>query len=87
MIRIVNIFLFLIIIVFILSVFRYYSLNIYINANNSNRPSVEQILKSKINDLPVLQNDTENVIEFNNSFNREINNEKNRSFWELLKIK
>ncbi len=87
MIRIVNIFLFLIIIVFILSVFRYYSLNIHINANSSNRPSVEQILKSKINDLPVLQNDTENVIEFNNSFNREINNEKNRSFWELLKIK
>ena len=87
MIRIVNIFLFLIIIVFIFSVFRYYSLNIHINANNSKRPNIEQILNSKINDLPVLLNDTENVIEFNNSFNREINNEKNRSFWELLKIK
>ena len=87
MIRIVNIFLFLIIIVFIFSVFRYYSLNIHINANNSKRPNIEQILKSKINDLPVLPNDTENVIEFNNSFNGEINNEKNRSFWELLKIK
>ncbi len=87
MIRILNIFLFLIIILFIFSVFRYYSLNIQINANSSNRLTTEQILKSKINDLPVLPNDTKNVIEFNNSFNREMNNEKNRSFWELLNIK
>ena len=72
---------------FIFSVFRYYSLNIQINANSSNRLTTEQILKSKINDLPVLPNDTKNVIEFNNSFNREMNNEKNRSFWELLNIK
>ena len=87
MIRILNIFLFLIIILFIFSVFRYYSLNIQINAISSNRLTTEQILKSKINDLPVLPNDTKNVIEFNNSFNREMNNEKNRSFWELLNIK
>ncbi len=35
--------------------------------------------------LPVLKNDTNNVIEFNDGFSSEINNDKPRSFWNLLK--
>ena len=44
-------------------------------------------LKEKLNNLPVLSNDTNDVIEFNNSFENEINDEKKRSFWDLLKNK
>ena len=35
--------------------------------------------------LPILENDTNNVIVFNDSFSEEINNDKLRSFWDLLK--
>ena len=48
---------------------------------------MDEILKQKIVDLPVLSNDTNNVIEFNDSFENEINENKKRSFWELLKSK
>jgi len=34
-----------------------------------------------------LTNDTNNIIEFNDSFDEEKNNEKKRSFWELLNKK
>ena len=47
--------------------------------------SIDTILQNKINDLPTLANDTNNVIEFNDSFETEINNNKKRSFWDLLK--
>ena len=39
----------------------------------------------KIFDLPVLKNDTNNVIEFNNSLKDDIEENKKRSFWNLLK--
>ena len=48
---------------------------------------VDQILNKKIVDLPLLTNDTNNVIVFNDSFESEINNNENKSFWDLLKIK
>ena len=35
-------------------------------------------------ELPILDNDTNNVIEFNTGFENE-NNKKKRSFWELFK--
>ena len=40
--------------------------------------------KEKIKDLPVLLNDTDNVIEFNNSLGNKMTNEKKRSFWDLF---
>ena len=46
---------------------------------------MEKILETKIINLPILSNDTYNVIEFNNSLEKEINNNKKRSFWDLLK--
>ena len=36
--------------------------------------------------LPTLGNDTNNVIEFNNSIDNEINTQKKRNFWNLLKF-
>ena len=76
---------FLLIIIFILSIYNYYSSNKNIDAKNYNRKNIDQILKEKIIDLPVLKNDTDNVIEFNNSLKDEIEENKKRSFWDLLK--
>ena len=54
---------------------------------SSETGELNEIIKMKISDLPVLTNDTDNVIEFNNSLESERKFEKKRSFWELLKIK
>ena len=85
MIKIFNIIMFLIIIIFILSIYNYYSSNKNVNVKNYNRENIDQILKEKIIDLPVLKNDTNNVIEFNNSLKDETEENKKRSFWDLLK--
>ena len=85
MIKIFNIIMFLLIIIFILSIYNYYSSNKNIDAKNYNRKNIDQILKEKIIDLPILKNDTNNVIEFNNSFKDEIKENKKRNFWDLLK--
>ena len=76
-----------IIIYFIFVILSYYSSNKNINAKRFNRSNIDQILKEKITDLPVLVSDTNNVIEFNNSLENEINSNKKRSFWDLLKNK
>ncbi len=85
MIKIFNIVMFLLIIIFILSIYNYYSSNKNVDAKNYNRNNIDQILKEKIIDLPVLKNDTDNVIEFNNSLIDDIEENKKRSFWDLLK--
>ena len=85
MIKILNIIMFLLTIFFTISVYNYYSSNKNINTKNYNRENIDQILKEKISDLPVLKNDTIDVIEFNNSLNNEIEENKKRSFWDLLK--
>jgi uncharacterized membrane protein len=85
MIKILNIIMFLLIIFFILSIYSYYSSKKNINAKNYNRENIDQIIKEKIIDLPVLENDTNNIIEFNNSLKNEIEENKKRSFWDLLK--
>ena len=85
MIKIFNIIMFLLIIIFILNIYNYYSSNKNIDAKNYNRKNIDQILKEKIIDLPVLKNDTDNVIEFNNSLKDGIEENKRRSFWDLLK--
>ena len=85
MIKIFNIIMFLLIIIFILSIYNYYSSNKNIDAKNYNRKNIDQILKEKIIDLPVLKNDTNNVIEFNNSLKDDVEENKKRNFWDLLK--
>ena len=75
----------LLIIIFILSIFKFYSSNKNISMKNFNRSNIDTILQNKIHDLPTLANDTNNVIEFNDSFETEINSNKKRSFWNLLK--
>ncbi len=72
------------IIFFLVLIFKYYFSNKNMKEKNYNRQNIDEIIKEKISDLPVLLNDTNNVIEFNNSIEENIN-EKKRSFWNLLK--
>ena len=85
--NIVNLFLFLCCISFFIIIYKYYfSIQNITNVTN-NRTNIETNLKDKSVNLPILKNDTNNVIEFNSGFNEEINETKPRNFWNLLKIK
>ena len=77
----------LIVLLFTFSIFKYYLSKKNLKIKNFNRSNIDQILNKKIVDLPLLTNDTNNVIVFNDSFESEINNNENKNFWDLLKIK
>ena len=83
--KIVNILTFVIILIFFLSTFKYYFSNKNIDAIKFNRKNIDQIINTKILNLPILNDDTNNVIEFNDGYSNEIINDKPRSFWNLLK--
>ena len=80
-----NIFLFIIILIFFLSTYNFYSSNINIDVKEFNRLNINKIIDSKITNLPTLNNDTNNVIEFNDGYSNEIKSNKLRGFWNLLK--
>ena len=83
--KIISILFIILIIIFFGSTFKYYSSNKNIKNKEFNRNNIDQILNDKISNLPILKNDTDNVIEFNDGFSNEIKNDKPRSFWNLLK--
>ena len=83
--KILSIFFLILVIIFFGSIFKYYSSNKNIKNKEFNRNNIDQILNDKISNLPILKNDTDNVIEFNDGFSNEIKNDKPRSFWNLLK--
>ena len=85
-IKLFNTVIFLIFIIFFVIIFKYYSSSKNMNEKNQNRLNINEIIKEKISDLPVLPNDTNNIIEFNN-YLVDTTNEKKRSFWELIKDK
>lgn len=85
MIKIVNIFFAILIFIFFLSAYKFYSSNKNIKIKDFNRNNIDQILNNKISDLPILKNDTDNIIEFNDGISNIIENDKPRSFWNLLK--
>ena len=87
MTRLINIFLLLLILTFFLITYKVYSSKKNIEVKNFNRNNIDEIVNSKISNLPVLKNDTYNVIEFNDGFSNKIKDEKPRSFWNLLKTK
>ena len=86
MLKILNILLIFLVIIFFGSIYKYYSSNKNIKAKEFNRNNIDEILNNKISNLPILKNDTNNVIEFNDGFSNEIQNDKPRSFWNLLKF-
>ena len=85
-IKLFNTVILLIFIIFFVIIFKYYSSSKNMNEKNQNRLNINEIIKEKISDLPVLPNDTNDIIEFNNSL-VDTTNEKKRSFWELIKNK
>tara|TARA_B100001121_G_C18499167_1_gene531133 strand:+ start:273 stop:542 length:270 start_codon:yes stop_codon:yes gene_type:complete len=85
MYKVLNIFMILLICIFILFIFKYYSSNKNLSNKNYNRLNIDQIINEKIDNLPILENNTNNVVEFNDSFDEEININKKRNFWDLFK--
>ena len=51
---------------------------------NSNRTNIYSKIKDNLSNLPLLKNDTDNVIEFNSGYNDKDNKVK-RNFWNLFK--
>ena len=83
--KFVSIFFLILVIMFFGTTYKFYSSNKNIKDKEFNRNNIDQILNDKISNLPVLKNDTDNVIEFNDGFSNEIKKDKPRSFWNLLK--
>ena len=86
MYKIINLFLIIFIILFFFNTYKYYSSNKNIKNVNLNRSNIEGIIKKKIANIPILENDTNSVIEFNSTFFNETQDKKKRNFWDLLKI-
>ena len=87
MYKILNIVLFILILIFFINIYFYYSSKKNVNAKDFNRININKIINEKISNLLILHNDTNDVIEFNNSISSEVINAKPRSFWNLLKLK
>ena len=85
--KIINLFFLFFILLFIFFTFKYYSSQKNIDAKDFNRKNIDEIINQKILNLPILKNNTNNVIQFNDGYSNEIKNDKSRSFWDLLKSK
>ena len=83
----INILMLLVIILFALSIFKYYFSNNITKIKHFNRSNIDEIIKNKTDNLPILKNDTNNVVKFNDTFEIELNKNKKRSFWNLLQNK
>ena len=74
-------------ILFFFYIFNYYLSNKNIKNITYNRLNIEELLKQKSINLPILTNDTKDVIEFNSGFLDDIEKSEPRKFWNLLKSK
>tara|TARA_S200000501_G_scaffold350812_1_gene368164 strand:- start:758 stop:1018 length:261 start_codon:yes stop_codon:yes gene_type:complete len=84
--KILNIFLGILILFFFFNIYIFYSSNKNLESKEFNRNNIDQIINKKISNLPILKNDTNNVIEFSDVLSNEIKKDKPRSFWNLLKF-
>ena len=85
--KLLNVIFLIIVFLFLLSIYNYYSSNKNLKTKNFNRKNIDEIISEKIIDLPILSNDTNTVIIFNDSFSNKKDNGKKRSFWDLLRSK
>ena len=76
--------------VFISSIIFFYFVGIFylseknIKQINTNRSNLSEIINDNTKDLPLIKNDTNNVINFNSGYENNNENYK-RSFWDLFK--
>jgi len=77
---------FIIILLFVYLLFAIYFSEENIKKIKKNRVNIENSFKDYLSNLPILENDTNNVITYNSSefLEKKI---KKRKFWELLKKK
>tara|TARA_A100001011_G_C14303127_1_gene841791 strand:+ start:444 stop:707 length:264 start_codon:yes stop_codon:yes gene_type:complete len=85
--KIINLVLLILFFSFFFITYKYYSSNKNIKNINMKRLTIEEMLKDRTLNLPVLENNTKKVVEFNSSFSEEIKDNQKRNFWDLLKIK
>ena len=83
--KVINIIFLFLVFAFFIFTYKYYSSKKNLETKDFNRNNINEIINTKISNLPILENDTNNVIEFNDGFLNDTNNEKTRSFWNLLK--
>ena len=84
--KIFDIFFGILILIFFFNIYTFYSSNKNLESKEFNRSNIDQIINKKILNLPILKNDTNDIIEFNDGFSNKIKNDKPRSFWNLLKF-
>ena len=85
--NVLNLFFILLVLIFFWSTYDYYSSNKNIKVKEFNHKNIDEIINKNISNIPILKNDTKNVIEFNNSITSKTNIDKPRNFWDLLKSK
>ncbi|MDC0385330.1 hypothetical protein OAM06_01355 [Pelagibacteraceae bacterium] len=85
--KIINLFFLFFILLFFFFTFKFYSSQKNIDAKDFNRKNIDEIINQKILNLPILKNNTDNIIQFNDGYSNKIKNDKSRSFWDLLKSK
>jgi len=81
--KIKNIFFLTIFFIFILLVTRYYFSERNIIFTNKSRSSYVTLLDKNVNNLPLLKNDTNNVIVYINDL-EDFKNKRKKRFWEKL---
>ena len=84
MIRVLNIIIIILLTIFFYKVFSFYSSLNNKDLISKNRENIDNIIDSKIQDIPFFKNDTNNVIEFNSGYNQNDDGNKKR-FWNLFK--
>ena len=85
MFKTINFLLVVLVLIFFYSIFKYYTSNKNLKLINFKRKNINQIIDEKTLNLPILKNNTNDVIEFNNSLSNKTDKNKSRSFWDLLK--
>ena len=78
--KFINTFFLLIVIIFFISLYKYYSSNTNIETKSYNRNNINEIISTKISDLPILINDTDDVIIFNDGLSNTNNKKKKEVF-------
>ena len=81
--KVLTIFQFLIIISFLLLTNFYYFSDKNIEKINKNRLNLSSKISKSLDELPLLINDTKNIIEYQNN-DTNLEKIKKRSFWDLL---
>ena len=69
--------------------FIFFAIKFYLSENNIKRSNKiilqhEKELDNKFSDLPIIKDDTNDIIEYTNEI-EEFKNKKQRKFWDLLK--